>query len=164
MDIIRDVNIGDAAAIAAIYNHYVINTTTTFETEPVSCQEMARRIEEVSERFPYYVLERGGKVCGFCYAHPWKERAAYAATLEITIYIADEAVGNGYGKMMVGKLIDECRKRGFGALIACVTSENSASCRFHQKMGFKQVSLFERVGMKFGRKLDVADFILHLDV
>lgn len=159
---IRNVKDDDCHAIAEIYNEYVVNSTASFETDPVTAEEMLRRINTIYPAFPYFVYEKDGRILGYCYAHPWKERAAYSKTLETTVYIADKFRGKGLGKALIGRLIDECRHRGYEVLVACVTAENKASREMHLKMGFKQASLFERVGIKFGRHLDVVDFSLHL--
>ena len=60
------------------------------------------------------------------------------------------------------RLIDDCRQAGYHALIACITEGNEASISLHLKLGFKPVSHFEEVGMKFNRKLDVYDYELIL--
>ncbi len=153
----------DAQALAAIYNEYVTRSTVSFETEPLSTEDMARRIADIAPRFPFYVWDDDGEVSGYCYVHPWKERAAYAGTLETTIYLAPKAQGRGIGTQLMQTLIADCRQRGVRALIACITAENEGSCRFHQRLGFRQVSLFEKVGQKFGRLLDVVDYELLLD-
>ena len=70
---------------------------TAEETEAVTEAEMRSRIEAVSSAFPYFVYEYDGAVIGYCYAHPWKDRAAYAKTLETTVYLAPEACGQGIG-------------------------------------------------------------------
>lgn len=159
---IREVRPDDAAQIAGIYNRYILETTISFETQPLSAEDMRKRIEEISSYFPYLVAENNGKLIGYCYAHPWKERAAYCKTLETTIYLASEAKGRGLGTRLMTQLIKECRNRGYHALIACITAENEESCQFHERLGFKKVSHFEQVGQKFGRWLDVADYELML--
>lgn len=73
---IRRVELSDAKAIADIYNEYVINSVATFETAPVSDNEMRERISEISAHFPYLVYEQDGMVAGYCYAHTWKEKSA----------------------------------------------------------------------------------------
>ncbi len=158
---IRTVNTGDAAAIAAIYNVYVA-TTISFETEPVTVAEMERRIAAISSRHPYLVWDEGGKVEGYCYAHLWKERAAYSRTLETTIYVASDCRGHGIGAKLMRALIGECRKAGARALVACITEGNEASVELHRRLGFKQVSHFERVGSKLGKELGVTDMELLL--
>ena len=153
---------GDAGRLAEIYNEYVLRTTISFETEAVTEAEMRSRIEAISSAFPYFVYEYDGTVIGYCYAHPWKDRAAYAKTLETTVYLAPEACGQGIGEALMRRLIEECCVGGFHSLIACVTAENSTSVRFHERLGFHPVSRFAEVGLKFGRWLDVVDLQLIL--
>ena len=84
---IRNVNATDAQAIAHIYNHYVLNTNISFETQAVTTADMLHRITSISAQYPYLVYEHEGHVVGYCYAHLWKERVAYSQTLETTIYL-----------------------------------------------------------------------------
>ena len=160
---IRKVTLDDAAAITRIYNPFVTDTTVTFETVPVSVDEMRRRIAEISAQYPYYVWQDdAGDVTGYCYVHAWKPRAAYAYTYEVTIYLAPEAQGQGIGRQMISLLINESRQLGAQALIACITEGNEHSIRLHRSMGFEQVSHFRKVGRKFGQVLDVVDLELVL--
>lgn len=159
---IRRGTTADAPAIAEIYNHFVLETTVTFEIEPLTLPEMEQRLQHISTHFPFYVSEQDGAVNGFCYVHEWKSRPAYARTLEVTIYLVPEAQGCGTGHQLLSLVVDECRRAGYHALIACITAENVVSIAFHKKMGFKQVSHFEKVGYKFGRILDVDDLELLL--
>ncbi len=160
--VIREVDQRDAAEIAAIYNHYVVSTTVSFETEPLSPEDMLRRIRNLSSGYPYFVAVVDGRVEGYCYAHPWKERAAYSLTWETTVYLRDGIGRSGLGRMLMTRLIDACRQRGCRSLIACITAENEASVSFHRSLGFMQVSDFKKVGFKLGRFLDVVDFQLLL--
>lgn len=73
-----------------------------------------------------------------------------------------EYSGKGIGKQLMQRLIGECRKEGYHALIACITAGNEISNSLHLQLGFKPVSHFEKVGMKFGRWLDVFDYELLL--
>lgn len=160
---IREVNPqNDAAAITAIYNEYILHSTISFETEPLTTEAMRDRIAHIADRYPYFVAEEGGVIVGYCYAHPWKERAAYGHTLETTVYLSPESQSRGIGKQLMLRLIDECRTRGYRALIACITGNNESSRTFHTRLGFTQVSLFKEVGYKFGQWLDVVDYELQL--
>ena len=161
---IRKVTPQDTPAITEIYNHYIEHTVISFETRPLSEEEMLERINHISAEFPYFVCtDSDGKLTGYCYAHPWKERAAYHNTLETTVYLAPGQTGKGIGTMLMKELIDECRRKGFHALIACITSGNAASETLHRRLGFEQVSLFKEVGNKHGRWLDVVDYELILN-
>lgn len=150
----------DAASVAALYKPYVEGTTVSFEVQPPGEDEMRDRLLHLP--FPGYLYEEDGETLGYCYAHPWKERPAYCHTLETTVYLAPEAQGRGIGRRLMEQLISACRAHGARALIACITAENEASCRFHESLGFSRVSLFRAVGRKFDRWLDVVDYELML--
>ncbi|WP_455674592.1 N-acetyltransferase family protein [Phocaeicola sp.] len=159
---IRRVKLQDAKAVTAIYNEYIMHSTVTFETEPLREEDMRGRMAEISASFPYFVYEEEGKVVGYCYAHGWKQRSAYRNTLETTVYIHAGHQGKGIGKALMEKLIGECRREGYHALIACLTEPNEASTALHAALGFQKVSHFKEVGLKFGRWLDVSDYELLL--
>ncbi|HOI27892.1 MAG TPA: N-acetyltransferase family protein [Paludibacteraceae bacterium] len=159
---IRKVKETDANAINAIYNDYIINTTITFETEKLTDETMEQRIHKLSVQGPYLVYEINGILVGYCYAHPWKERAAYSKTYETTIYLHSNYQHQGIGTDLMKSLIEECRKQGIHALIACIAGGNEASCKLHEALGFKQVSHFREVGKKFGKWIDVVDYELIL--
>ena len=159
---IRKVNATDAQAIAHIYNHYVLNTTISFETQAVTTAHMLHRITSISAQYPYLVYEHEGRVVGYCYAHLWKERVAYSQTLETTIYLHPDYCHRGIGKRLMQQLIEQWRAQGFHALIACITGGNEGSIALHQSLGFEQRSCFKEVGHKFGAWLDVVDLELIL--
>lgn len=159
---IRAVQLSDAAAIAEIYHHYVAETTVSFELEPPTVEQMEERIRSISQAHPYYICEEAGRLLGYCYVHPWKDRQAYCHTMEVTIYLRPDAKGHGLGSRLMETLLAECRRRDYRALIACITAENTASVAFHKRFGFEPVSYFKVVGQKFGRWLDVVDLELVL--
>ena len=158
----RKVERMDAAAITAIYNHYVLHSVATFDTDPVSESAMWEKVSQIAAKYPCWVEEEAGEVIGYCYAHPWKEKAAYQTTLETTIYLSPEYTGKSIGRRMMEHLIADCRERGFHALVACITADNVGSCHLHEQLGFRKASHFEQVGQKFHRWLDVVDYELML--
>ena len=163
IQMITNVSKTDADKITAIYNYYVRTSVVTFDTEEWSVEKMTRRIEALSEKYPYIVFRMpDGNIAGYCYAHPWKERAAYGHTLETTVYLSPLGQNKGLGRELMLRLIEECRRQGYRALIACITGNNEASRAFHARLGFEQVSLFKEVGHKFGQWLDVVDYELLL--
>lgn len=159
---IRTVKECDAKGIVEIYNDYILNTTISFETEPLDEGQMRVRINEISSHCPYLVWVESGEIAGYCYAHPWKERAAYHNTLETTVYLSPKYFRKGIGSKLMRRLIADCRKKGFRVLIACITANNDVSIKMHQRLGFKKVSHFEQVGEKIGQLLDVVDMQLIL--
>ena len=164
MTTIRSAHPADAAAIAAIYNHYVATTTITFEEAEVAVDDMAGRITKViSSKLPWLVLEQDGKVLGYAYATKWKERSAYRFSVESSIYLHHEARGNGFARKLYQHLIMLLRQSGVHLVIGGIAQPNDASIALHEKMGFQPVGTFREVGRKFGRWIDVSYFQLRLE-
>jgi phosphinothricin acetyltransferase len=160
---IRDATSPDAAAIAAIYNVHVRGTIVTFEVEEVAIDAMAWRIADVQARgLPWLVAVEGGRVCGYACAGPWKARAAYARTVETSIYLADAARGRGIGKRLYAALIERLRATGMHVAIGGASLPNPASAALHEALGFEFVGAFRETGFKLGRWIDVGYWQLRL--
>ncbi len=153
--IIRSANPADAPAIAAIYNHYVVNTIITFEEEPIATTEMARRIEEVLEASCWFVGVEHDQIVGYAYAGQWKSRCAYRYSVESTVYLEKGATGRGFGSQLYAALIADLRERGLHGVIGGVALPNAASVALHEKLGFQKVAHFKEVGWKFKQWIDV---------
>jgi len=154
--VIRSATLVDAPAIAGIYNHYVDKTIITFEEEPVSGPDMARRIEQVqSACLPWLVAERDGVVQGFAYAGRWKDRSAYRFAVETTVYLDVDVTGRGIGSRLYGDLLPLLEDRKMRVVIGGIALPNKASVSLHEKLGFKKVAHFNRVGFKFNSWIDV---------
>ena len=120
---IRNVSLRDAKAIVDIYNEYVVNSVATFETEPLRVEEMEGRIAGISASYPYLVYVDQDEVVGYCYAHTWKEKAAYKYTLETTVYLSPRYKGKGIGRQLMERLIEELR--GMRPATRCMRSWGS---------------------------------------
>jgi phosphinothricin acetyltransferase len=145
----------DAAAIAEIYNHHVRKTIVTFEEVPVAVEEMAQRILDVSERWPWLVADDGGRVVGFAYAAAWKARSAYRFSVETTVYIAESHQGRGLGRALYSQLIEDLRARKLHSAVGGIALPNPASVALHEKLGFKKIAQFVEIGRKLDRWIDV---------
>lgn len=159
---IRNVAVSDAAAIAAIYNPYILDTVITFEEQPVDEEIMADRIDSITQDYPWLVFERDDVCLGYAYAAPWKERSAYRHACETSIYLSPAACGQGIGTVLYGALLDELKKRGKRFVIACIALPNSSSVVLHEKLGFRKVGHFPGIGVKFSRNIDVGYWQLDL--
>lgn len=159
---IRLATTADAAAIATIYNHYVSSTTITFEEEIVAIDEMAQRIASVGVQLPWYVFERDGEIVGYAYATPWRARSAYRFSVESTVYVAHDGVGQGIGRQLYSTLIEELRHRQLQVVIGGIAQPNEASVALHERLGFEKVAMFKRVGCKFDQWIDVGYWELQL--
>ena len=154
----------DAERIAEIYNHYVLTSTATFETEPVAPEAMRARIEAIrAEGYPYWVYETNGRVEGYAYLGRWKERCAYETTAEVSLYVASDTRGRGVGRQLLAHLLSTADRNRFHALVACIALPNDPSAALHERMGFRQVSQMDEVGRKFGAWCSIGHWILYLD-
>lgn len=160
---IRSATLKDAENIVSIYNYYIKTSTATFEIDELSVEDMQKRMKEIIAYFPFFVCEEKGKIVGYCYAHQWKSRAAYATTLESTIYVSKDAVGKGIGFALMSRLIQACKSLPVKALVACITGNNVRSILLHSRLGFQKVSHFKKVGKKMGHWLDIVDMELIFD-
>jgi phosphinothricin acetyltransferase len=153
--VIHDIRPDDAQAVCDIYNHYVLNTTITFEEEPVPAEAMRRRIEEFTRAHPWLVDRDEERISGYAYACPWKTRSAYRHTVESAIYLRPESVGRGIGKRLYAALLERLKAQGVRAVIGGIAQPNPASVALHEKLGFEKVGHFKAVGYKFGQWIDV---------
>lgn len=146
----------DVAEVTRIYEHYVLNTCSTFETEVPSWQEMARRRARILELgLPYLTAEEEGRVVGYAYANTYRPRGAYRFTVEDSIYVDPGWVGRGYGQALLAALIEECGHGPWRQMIAVIgDSGNTASVGLHQRFGFREVGTLTAVGIKLGRWVD----------
>lgn len=154
---LRPATPADADAIAAIYAVHVLGSSATFEIDPPSPAEMGQRIATVQEiGLPWWLAEVDGRVAGYAYAGSYRPRPAYRHTCEDSVYLAPWAMGQGLGRALLARIIDEARAAGRTQMIAVIGGgrENPASIVLHARLGFRHVGTFEQVGCKFGRWLD----------
>lgn len=153
---IRPVSLSDASYIANIYNYYIQNSTVTFEEKEVNGTDIQSRIEKViSAGLPWLLAEHRGQIVGYAYATPWKERSAYRFSVEISVYVAHQHHGEGWGSKLYDSLFDELRKREIHLVIGGITLPNEASIALHEKFEMQKVAHFKEIGFKFDKWLDV---------
>jgi phosphinothricin acetyltransferase len=156
---VRKVSAEDAAAIAEIYGRVVAESAASFEFDSPDEPEMLRRIVELTARYPWLVWDDGG-VKGYAYAGPFRSRAAYQWSSEVSISVADEAQGQGVGGRLLDALLVDLKERGFVNVGAGTTLPNEASVGLFESRGFERVAMFPKVGHKFGRWHDVGNWQL----
>jgi phosphinothricin acetyltransferase len=159
---IRAATTADAAAIVAIYNHYIKSTTVTFEETALAAPDMAQRIANVTADFPWLVLEREARIVGYAYASRFHARSAYRFTVETTVYVAHDAHRGRIGTELYGALLERLRAQKLHSALGVIALPNDASVGLHEKLGFRKVGETEEVGWKFGRWINVGYWQLAL--
>ncbi len=155
--IIRDALPADAAAIAEIYRPIVERTTISFELDAPDAAEIRSRIRRVTRIYPWLVAADSGAVIGYAYATQHRERAAYASSLDVSVYVDGAVRGRGVGSSLYATLFRLLEQAGtFHRAFAGIALPNDASVALHTKHGFEPVGTYREVGRKFGRWIDVA--------
>jgi phosphinothricin acetyltransferase len=153
---IRTARPDDAAAIAAIYAPIVSDTAISFELEAPDVNEMRRRITATLPLRPWLVgVDAQGAVCGYVYASPFRERAAYQWAVEVTAYVRSDCRGQGVGRQLYTRLFSVLAELGYVQAVAGITLPNDASVGLHEALGFEPATRYRHVGYKHGAWRDV---------
>jgi L-amino acid N-acyltransferase len=152
---IRHAQPADAAAIAAIYNHYVLHSTATYQEEPDTVEQRTAWLTDRLPEHPVIVGEENGQIIGWAALSPFKARSAYRYTAENSIYLKHGHTGKGLGKELLSHLIALADSLGLRCLVAVVSADQTASIGIHESLGFKKCGQLQRIGIKFGTWLDV---------
>lgn len=159
---IREATLEDAAEIAAIYNHYIENTVITFDVETISEEEMLSKITNLQKDYPVLVVTMGEEIAGFAYGSQWKSKTAYKHSAETTIYMHPDHQGKGLGIRLYNAVLSSLPLFEIVNAIACITVPNDASIKLHEKLGFKKVGKFDKVGFKKEKWIDVEYWQKHV--
>jgi L-amino acid N-acyltransferase len=165
----RLVELDDALALMNIYNPEVIETSVSFDLVSRSLLEQEAWIRAHQAAHPCLVAvneedslgevgARGERILGFAVVSPFRERPAYATTVENSVYVHRGARGRGVGEHLLRELITTAKESGFHTLIARIVGENEGSIRLHEKCGFTLVGTEIEVGRKHGQWLDVVEY------
>ena len=163
MGVTRPARSSDAAAVAAIYAPYVLETTISFEEEAPTTAEMAERIASTQAIFPFIVFEDQGQVIGYAYAGPHRARPAYRWSVDVTVYVVQHAHRAGVGRALYRDLLAHLVDQGFHSAFAGIALPNDKSVGLHEAMGFEHLGTYREVGFKFGGWHDVGWWRLSLN-
>jgi phosphinothricin acetyltransferase len=148
----------DMDSVTDIYAHAVRHGTASYELEPPSRVDMAVRFATLQkDGYPYLVAEdASGAIAGYAYAGPFRPRPAYRFIVEDSVYLSPGCQGQGLGRLLLRRLIDDVEALGFRQIMAVIGdgSPQSASVRLHMALGFRHCGTLEGSGFKHGRWLD----------
>ena len=145
----------DLPAINAIYNHFVLCSTCTYQTEPTTAAEREAWFAAHGPRHPVTVAEVAGEVVAWASLSRFHLRAAYGHTVENSVYVRHDCHRRGLGSLLLADSIGRARALGHHTIMALIDADQTASVELHRRHGFVQVGHLREVGFKFGRWLDV---------
>jgi L-amino acid N-acyltransferase len=153
------------AAILDILNHEIVHGTALWEYEPRASGSMAGWFGARHERsFPVLGLETpDGELAGFASYGVFRAYAAFAPTVEHSIYLRAPFRGQGHGSALLQALLQRARVQQLHRMVGCLDAGNLASIALHRKHGFELMGTLDEAGWKFGRWLDLAFYQRRLD-
>jgi L-amino acid N-acyltransferase YncA len=154
--LIRDADAArDAAACAAIYAPSVTDGVASLEEIAPDAAELARRIADVTARYPWLIAELDGVIAGYAYASQHRARAAYRWSADVTVYVSDAHHRRGVGRALYLRLFELLVQQGYYEAGAGITLPNDASVGLHESLGFRPVGVYRNIAFKFGAWRDV---------
>ena len=153
---LRDAVARDIPDMLEIYNHYVANSTVTFDEDALTLKEMRKKFATVSDLgYPWIVaVSPRGVLLGYAYVTPWKPKAAYRFTVENSIYLGPASTGKGLGTALMAELLPRAKAAGVKEVIAVIADRGAEpSVALHRNFGFTEIGHMGKVGFKFGRWL-----------
>jgi len=146
-----------------VFNHYIETSTATFYMKELSADEFYEIVKPSGEHFRTFAILYQGEFTGFVRLSQYNSRCAYSGTGEITIYLKADCTGRKIGPTALEFIENYARTHEFRILIAGICAENEASISFFTNHGYEQCARFKKVGVKFGRTLDVCYYQKFLD-
>lgn len=157
MDIkIRPAVFSDIDTILEIINHEILHSTSIYDYEPRDFEAQKLWFEEKQkQKLPIVVAESENGAIGFATYGSFRQKEAYKFTIEHSVYVAQEFIGKGVGKLLLAELIHLAKNQGYHTMIGAIDADNSGSITFHEKFGFKSIGTIREVGYKFDKWLDL---------
>ncbi len=145
----------DLAAILAIYNDYILNSTATFHSEKLSENDLGEFLHVSHPKYPSFLIREDGGIIGYCFLTQYKKRQAYDRSAELSIYLKPEFTGKGIGTIALSRLEAVAKLAGIHVLVGTICGENYACIRLMEKSGYSKCAHLKNIGEKFGKILDV---------
>ena len=150
----------DLEALTSLYNHYVRETPITFDTAVLTSEErrpwLLSHLEDGPYRLKVAVDADSQEILGYATSSPHRPKAAYATSVEVSVYLRPDAGGRGIGTLLYKALFEALAGEDLHRAYAGVAQPNEASVRLHERFGFRYVGTYREVGRKFDRYWDVA--------
>ncbi|CAN1540315.1 COG1247 Sortase and related acyltransferases [Flavobacteriaceae bacterium] len=152
---IRAYKTEDTQAILDIINYNILHSTALYDYNIRNYEQQKAILEDkINKGFPVIVAELNRELVGFGMYSEFRFREAYKFTVEHSVYVSENHIGKGIGKVLLSQLIQLAKAQGLHTMIGVIDSENQGSIAFHEQFGFKNVGIIKESGYKFDRWLD----------
>ncbi|KFZ37011.1 phosphinothricin acetyltransferase [Shewanella mangrovi] len=148
---IREFNPQDYPKVQAIYQEGIDFGFATFQTEVKSWQEWDDAMISVCR----LVAEMEGQLVGWAALSAISNRPVYRGVAEVSIYVTQEARGQGVGHALLKNLVSQSEALGFWTLQSGIFPENQASIALHRRNSFRILGVRKKLGQLNGEWRDV---------
>ena len=153
---LRQATADDLPALTRIYNHYVEHSHATFDVGAFAVDDRRPWFDQFDGgRYQCWLAAGGNDVLGYACSMPFKAKAAYQTSVEVSVYVAANTQRRGLGAALYGKLLPALEKEDLHRAYAGIAQPNEASMRLHERFGFHPAAHYREVGRKFDRYWDV---------
>lgn len=144
--------------VLQIYSYYILNTTASFHMHIPTRKQMREMVFFNNVKYRTFVILDNKQICGYVLITKHKDREAYDATAEVTVYLKPEFVGKGIGSIAIKYIEEYAKKQGIHVLLAIICGQNEASIELCAKNGYNKCAHYKEVGQKFGQLLDIVAY------
>ncbi|MCE3199985.1 arsinothricin resistance N-acetyltransferase ArsN1 family A [Paenibacillus sonchi] len=153
--IVRQATLEDIESILRIYNQGIEDRIATLETETKGFSYMKAWFKDHHSRFSVLVAEKEGEVIGWASLNPYSHRCAYNGVADLSVYIDRGFRGQGVGSSLLESLHKVAKENSFYKIVLFTFPFNQSGQGLYQKMGYRQVGVFEKQGIMDGEFIDV---------
>jgi phosphinothricin acetyltransferase len=153
---IRPATINDLPAILAIVNYAILYSTANYNYDIQTIEIQSQWFfDKEKQNFPVVVAEINGLTIGYGTYGTFREKIGYQYTVEHSVYVSEDYIGKGIGKLLLNELIVLAKSQGYHTMIGAIDANNSGSIAFHKKFGFKECGIIKEAAFKFDKWLDL---------
>ena len=157
---IRNIDNADIDAVNELYNHYIRETAFTFDIKEKTLSEKKEWSKIFKKDSPYQciVAYENDILIGFASSRPFRDKEAYKSSIETSVYISENYIGKGYGRLLMEDLFNKIDGYNLNRAYAFITEPNNPSEKLHLLLGFKKIGVLNNVGKKFRKFWNVGVF------
>ena len=134
----RNATAQDLPIIVSIYNSTIASRMVTADLDEVSVESKKHWFDghKPDTRPLWMVEDAAGEIVGWVSFSSFYGRPAYNATVEISIYLAEQQRGKGSGKAILEHCIDRAPAMGIKTILGYIFGHNTPSLRLFYNLGF----------------------------
>lgn len=154
-----------ASQILDIFNDAILNSTALYDYKPRTPESMIGwfRTKEINH-FPVIgAIDEQKTLLGFASYGTFRAWPAYKYSVEHSVYVHKDHRGYGIGKSLLQQLISAAKTQQYHLMIGGIDTNNLASIKLHEHLGFTHAGTIKQAGFKFGQWLDLGFYQLILE-